>query len=65
MMTLAVSCALIAAVAYAAWRIDRYCEENGYELLGDEPNPIAFVPDPQALVEANRNKTGTSADSKP
>jgi hypothetical protein len=63
--TLAWSLVVVGAVAYGAWRIDCYCEENGYELPGHEEVPNVYDPKPQAVVEQNRKKTGESEDGEP
>jgi hypothetical protein len=55
---------IVGGIAYLAWRIDCYCEENGYILPGYEPDPIAFLPDPQKVVEANQEKGSESEDGK-
>jgi hypothetical protein len=55
---------VVGGIAYLAWRIDCYCEENGYILPGYEPDPSPYDPKIQAVVEQNRNKQGESEDGK-
>lgn len=62
--TIAWSAAVIGLVTWVAWKIDCYCEENGFLLPGYEPNPIAFIPDPLPVVEAEREKGSESEDGE-